>query len=258
MRRLEQRYSLLDATQPDSRWRRGEFWQRRLNNKYNSREFAKRHGVDVPELYWKGRSLRDLPWGSLPSQIVVRPCWGAVRKGVYVLDGDRDLLSDRRFEADELQRTLAPLFSGFPRHPVLVEEFLRTEQGRYALPIEYKFHVFRGHIGAIEVIERATGKKGDATSRFFTSEWVRIEEPIRLCLPEGGPLDPPACLHQLVESARTLGGAYGTYVRVDLYATERGCVFGEFSSIPNDGKDFTEWADAYFEECWSANCPDEL
>ena len=33
--------------------------------------------------------------------------------------------------------------------------------------------------------------------------------------------------------------------RIDMYATERGPVFGEFTPTPEGGEGFTEWADRY-------------
>jgi hypothetical protein len=62
----------------------------------------------------------------------------------------------------------------------------------------------------------------------------------------------------MLETARRLGTAYGTYVRIDLYASERGPVFGEFSPTPSDGRAFTAAADAYFESFWKDAFPESL
>jgi hypothetical protein len=59
----------------------------------------------------------------------------------------------------------------------------------------------------------------------------------------------------MFDAARTLGAAFDAYVRVDLYATSRGCVFGEFSSTPVGGKYYTPFADAYFESLWQRHHP---
>ena len=64
--RLKENYSLLDKDDPDTRWRCCDLWPRLLSNKWNAREFAQRHGVRVPELYWYGRRLSALPVDDLP------------------------------------------------------------------------------------------------------------------------------------------------------------------------------------------------
>jgi len=58
-------------------------------------------------------------------------------------------------------------------------------------------------------------------------------------LPEAEVRDPPACLAEILRHAAVLGTRLGTYVRIDFFATDRGCVFNEFSSMPGGGRDYT-------------------
>ena len=57
-------------------------------------------------------------------------------------------------------------------------------------------------------------------------------------------------------SIQACGGTAG-YVRVDLYATDRGCVFSEFSSRPYGGMTFTPYAERYFGALWQQAFPRE-
>ena len=58
--------------------------------------------------------------------------------------------------------------------------------------------------------------------------------------------------------ATVLGKAYKTYVRADFYASETGCVFGEFSSTPALGEGLTAYANHYFDTLWQGTFGDSV
>lgn len=251
--RFKETHALRSKDDPEHKWHCCGLWQRALNNKWNAREFAQRCGYRVPALYWYGRRAGALPLDSLPTHFVIRPAWGTARKGVYVLAHDRDLLHDRVYSKDELRAQVRRDQGRISQFPILVEEFVKTETGDYALPIEYKCYTFGATVGAIQVGQR-TGH--GARHRFYTPLWDPFADQMSTHNPPAEDIDPPRCLEDILACARTLGGAYGTFVRVDCYATDRGCVFGEFSSTPMEGLDFTAFADKYFGELWDATFPD--
>jgi hypothetical protein len=141
---------------------------------------------------------------------------------------------------------------------ILIEEFVRTERGEYTLPVEYKCHVFQDRIGAIQVIERDHARPATSKHTFYMPNWNPFKEKMLDNYPLGNYMDPPACLDEILKAAKSLGTAYGTYVRIDFYATDKGCVFGEFSSTPGEGRDFTEYADRYFESLWREVIPEKM
>ncbi len=47
------RNTIMNAGDPIEKWKDVKNWQRRLSNKYNSREFAHMHNCKLPELYGK-------------------------------------------------------------------------------------------------------------------------------------------------------------------------------------------------------------
>jgi hypothetical protein len=190
---------------------------------------------------------------SLPPHFVIRPVWSAARKGVYVVAHDRELLRGRTYAKNELKAAVRKDQGWVARYPILVEEFVKTETGDYALPMEFKCHTFGQTVGAIEVIQRA-GRQ--ARSKYYTPSWEPFEDRMNTYLPPGEYIDPPRCLDEIIACGKKLGTAYGTFVRVDLYATDRGCVFGEFASTPAAGQHFTPFADEYFGALWDAAFPD--
>lgn len=251
--RLRDTHRLRHRDTPDADWHCCELWQRSLNNKWNSREFAQRHGFRVPELYWHGRFVRSLPFKSLPAHYVIRPAWGAVRQGVHVMAHGRDLLHERTYDDRELKAAVQRRQGSFPRFPVLVEEFVKSETGEYVLPVEYKCFMFGTTVAAIQVVHR-TGLA--ARHRFYTASWQDFPDEMSTALPLAPRSDPPRAVDQILACARALGSAYGTFVRVDCYASDQGCVFGEFSSTPSQGMTFTALANEYLGGHWDAAFPD--
>lgn len=241
---------------PDERWRCCEHWQRTLANKWNGREFAQRHGVRVPALYWFGRRTAALPVESLPPQFVIRPVHGAGGRGVHVVVGDRDLLGGTALPRAELRAALRGSLGRVARWPLLVEEFVSGEDGAQQLPTEYKCYTFGDTIGVIQVVYR-TGRHR-ARQRFYTADWRPLEDQIQTDYPLAPPADPPRCLAEIQRCAVALGTAFGTFVRVDCFATPSGCVFGELSGTPANGNDFTPFADAYLGDLWQQRYPDRI
>lgn len=237
----------------EARWRCCAHWQRTLLNKWNAREFARRHGVRVPELYWFGRRTAAVPLASLPPAFVIRPVQGSGARGVFVMADGRELLHDREIAGADLHAELRRALGRVARWPLLVEAFARGEAGEYRLPTEYKCYTFAGRVGAIGVIHR-TGRK-QARQRFYTPEWDPIDDPMHVGYPQAPVAPPPACLTEILQAASVLGSAWGTFVRVDCFATNAGAVFAEFSATPGGGTEFTPYADDWFGALWDAACP---
>lgn len=250
---LRERYVLRRRDDPDDAWRCCAFWQRTLINKWNSREFVAKHGGHVPALYWCAHLPSRARLGALPSHFAIRPVWGTSRQCVYVVAEGRDLLRGEPFSAAVLWRSILRSGRLAWTLPILAEEFVTSEDGRYRLPVEYKCHTFGDTVAAVEMIER-TGAS-TARHRYYASDWQAMPDPMNTILPQAGLTDPPRCLDEMIDLARRLGSAVGTYVRVDFFATDRGCVFNEFASTPANGRGFTAFCDDLFGGLWEEKFP---
>ncbi len=257
LKRLEMILVRVDSDAPLSRWKKGEHWQRRLLNKRNSKAFAVKFNCRVPELYWQGHLLTRSVLSSLPEQFVLKPVLGAARKGVYVISGARELLTGRVMTRSQLFDEVASGRGRLSHISLLAEEFIANEQDQQQLPVEYKFYMFGDSIGAINVTHRSAVSDGPSKHLFYTPQWQPFDDPMQTSRGRAAVTDPPACLPRMIDVAVTLGKAFGTFIRVDLYASGKDCVFGEFSSVPYNGHNFTAHADQLFETLWQENFPDE-
>jgi hypothetical protein len=78
--------TIMRESDPLEKWKDVKNWQRKLHNKYNSREFAKKHDCKVPDLYWKGNDFSTLNFENLPTQYVIRPTTLHSGRGVFLMN----------------------------------------------------------------------------------------------------------------------------------------------------------------------------
>ena len=252
--RLRERRAFHSRDQPDQDWRCCEYWPRTLLNKWNAREFAAKQGCPLPALYWSGSDYSEAPVESLPSEFVIRPMFGTYRKGVAVVVGGRELLSGGSVSGDGPRGWLPRSGRLRRRVPILIEEFVRAAE-RDALPMECKCHTFGPHVAAVEMVERRSAHT--AKTRWYTPAWEPIPDRMQTFLPLDDEVrDPPHCVERVLSLAAKIGGEVGTYMRIDFFVAEGGCVFNEFSSLPLRGGHNTPYGDAMLGAVWAERCPD--
>lgn len=236
--RRRERLHLRRPGDPDEAWRCCAYWPRTLVNKWNGRLFAQQHGARVPELYYHGRAPSAEVIAGLPEQIAIRPLGEHSGNGVVVLDGEFELMTCRPLVRPALAAVL-------PRNTdLLIEERILDEDGAAGLPVEYKLHVFGDKVGAVQVIQRIGGR---AHHRFYTQKWEPIADPMYRSRQDELRFA-PNCFDEMLAVATRIGPIVGTYLRVDFFASTRGAMFNEFSSVPKTN--FTPYCDELFGRLW--------
>lgn len=245
------RNTRMNANDPIEKWKDVPNWQRKLSNKYNSREFAKMHGCKVADLYWKGRNVENIDFDKLPKQYVIRPTIGHSCNAVFLMDGNYNLFDKTYYTQSEIRNCLYSYLEENDMLEFLVEEFLANEQGEHTILDDYKIFAFNGEIAAILVINRLSPNSGYQTA--YTEDWIQTESLVN-SYPEGLHQQPPACLKEMITDVKKLSKAYEIFVRVDYYATSKGAVFGEFSPTPSRGNSSTQYASKLFASYWEQYC----
>ena len=252
LHRLRERRAFRSRDDPAPTWRCCERWPRTLLNKWNGREFAARHGLGLPELYWHGAAHASAPLRDLPERFVIRPVFAVAGSRVAVVVDGEELLGGGPASESAL-RDLLPRSALRRRVPILIEEFVEPADESLALPLEVKLHVFGPEVAAVEVLERRSTH--DAKHRYYTPDWEPVG-PLNTFLPvDETPREPPEELERLLRLGSALGAALGTYMRVDLLLGAEGMRFGEFSSLPAGGGYVTPEYDRWFGELWSRHVP---
>ncbi len=243
---------ILHSTDPLSRWKNGNHWQRKLSNKFNSREFARLHGCSTAELYWKGRDVHTINFDALPSCYVIRPTAGHSCQLVFLMANGINLLDKKKYEKKDLLKVLAKAVKENKYLEFLIEEFVKTEDKEYKIPVDYKFYTFNGKIAVIERIERLSAKSGLVS--YYDEDWNVIDNLSVAKYEIGASQSPPDCLKEMAEQARRLSLSYQIFVRIDFYATDKGAVFGEFTPTPGCADFLTFKADKIFNDYWDKFC----
>jgi hypothetical protein len=191
-------------------------------------------GVRIPRTLWSGTDLRELSSVELPDHWVFKPnnrsgqvYFGHGRPNVAELDE----ISQRwvyPFEQNELHEWAYSK----ARRLLLVEELL-GEPG--SVPSDYKFYVFAGEVGAIQV---DVGRHTNHTRRFYVPSWSPID-PISRNLPLAPIEPPPANYDRMLAIASELGRPFD-FIRVDLYSVDGEVFFGELTPYSGSGLDVLE------------------
>ena len=113
----------------------------------------------------------------------------------------------------------------------VTREFILEERigGLENYPRDYKFFVFDGKIGLIQVDE---GRHGFHTRSLYDSEWTRL--PFTYTHPSGGDIRKPENFDAMVRIAERIGAAFD-FIRVDLYNVNGQVYFGELTVYPAGG-----------------------
>ena len=108
---------------------------------------------------------------------------------------------------------------------IIIEKYLTDGHG--SLPINYKFFASRGNIICCLSI---SGRAEHSTNRFFSDEKFNSISVLNKCV-DSFDAKKPKKYDEMIEVAKTLSKDF-PFVRVDLYETEAGIVFGELTFTP--------------------------
>ncbi|MBE9584640.1 hypothetical protein IM792_09300 [Mucilaginibacter sp. JRF] len=237
------------------KWQDGDNWQRKLSNKFNAREFAKMNGCKVPDLYWKGSDIDAFDFSTLPPHYVIRPTIGHSSKMVFVMAEGKNLFDSKEYTPEQIKQVLRDEVANNGKLEFLIEEFLKNEKNEYGILTDFKFFCFNGEIATIMVINRLSPNTGFAS--FYDEHWNRMEM-MQLNYPQAETQQAPACLADMVTCVKNLSRAYGIFVRIDFYATYKGCVFGEFTPTPSMGTKFTRHGKKRLLSYWDNYCKGQI
>ena len=213
--------------------------------------FVQKAGFKIPIIYSIIDSADELPlFSSLPERFVIKPSRGWSAKNIYVMVDGVNQLDQKKYSRGnivQLMKNMTPIETdrGFK---FMVEEYLENWDGNLDIPpYDYKFFMFGDSIAFCHIIERRS-----STDRSKNRHWYVNEEfesinmkVITTQKPETEMCPQPPCWDELIQTAKGLGREIGIFMRIDLYATTRGSVFGEFTPTPQGGKGYTPAADRW-------------
>jgi TupA-like ATPgrasp len=226
-----------------------------VSSKVDGRAYMQSLGYAVPKVYGVYPSLDEIPkFDALPGAFVLKPNGGWSRAGVFLMCDGVDLLRKRSFTRDELVQTVRSFEDSGKmaiKGPWIAEEMLFQFDSRREAAMDYKFFCFGPKVAMIQVNQR-TGKEFPFYRHWVKDpDWNPVDFRIRWdYILDRAPLARPPFLDEMLRIASDVGGRLNVFVRIDMYATDHGPVFGEFTAYPHAGKDYTPQADAWLGSLW--------
>jgi hypothetical protein len=225
-------------------------------SKTDGQAYMRSLGYAVPEFYGAYPSLDALPrFDDLPDSFVLKPTGGWSAAGVFLMHRGFDLIRKRSFTRDEIIRE-ARSFRGHGTKGLtgswMAEELLFDYADRDEPAHDYKFFCF-GPKAVLIQINKRTGLKRPASWHWFRDPaWGKIACRISWSkYPERSALPRPPDLDDMLRIVTDVGGRLNIFVRIDMFATSRGPVFGEFTAYPHAGLDYTPRGDAWLGSFWT-------
>jgi hypothetical protein len=224
-------------------------WLKPTDGKQAGQNYVRSLGYSVPQVYATYDHISKLPSLScLPTNFVLKPLYGHSSNHVFLMKDGINLFDGKNYSALKIISDVAGREDG----PFLIEELLENHDGAPGIPLDYKFYCFGAEMVFVHIIQRnSTSDRSLNRHWFLTEDWSPLHMKIkRLELADSKIPEKPPFFSEMLQMAQALGGGLNAFMRVDLYATTRGPVFGEFTPFPNKGRGYTPEADAWLGSLW--------
>jgi len=226
-----------------------------VGGKIEGAKFVKEHDYNTPNIYYIDTSLESLPrFDQLGENFVIKLSQGYSSQNVFVMKKGINLFDGKTWNRQEIidKLSISSEINNDENLKFIVEELLLPWDGSERIPYDYKFYMFGSEIAYCHIIDRRSSDNPLLNRNWYVDiDFSPIENQIMIeLLPEEDLTEKPDCWDELVAVAKDLGGSLNRFTRVDLFATNRGVVFGEFSPTPHGGRGFTKWADMWLGDMW--------
>ncbi len=231
-----------------------------FNEKRAGYRLASSLGVAVPELYLESASMDDLDWSMLPNRFAIKPHNGAANRGVFLLVRTRqneflDLMDNRHKSVEQIaDRYREFASSGGVSARFAVEQLLapREELAEViGIPDDLKIYCFYDE-PAVIMQRRMRGVADPRRWKFkiWTSGWEDLG-PVKFADRYDPTLERPTGGDDVLDAARLIGRHLAVpFVRLDLFDTPDGPVFGEVSPHPGPPERWAASADEQLGRQW--------
>lgn len=213
----------------------------RLVNKSAMFAYAQQMTLPLPERYAEANDPDGLDIPALPQRVVIKPDNLSSTKGVLLFDGETEVLSGDSVPMSErgayVNRRMEPLLAAKPGTRLIAEEFLKDVDPGKAIPRDFKTFVAGGRTHLIKVVDR-NGKAGTTMERYYRRNWKPCRD-LQYTNSLAPPIPKPERYDELLDLSDRIARDIQCFMRLDFYITQRGVVFGEFTSYPNAGNKHT-------------------
>lgn len=225
-------------------------WQSRLEKKKAMHALARRNLVQIPRQIAHFADPAHLLRLDLPSRYVVKPDGLASAKGVYAVCRGVNVFTGKSITPERIVANWTALASETDRiDEFIVEEFVadRFAPEATVIPLDFKFYVFRGVAGFLEVFDRNYPSPSRAP---YSLSWQPLPAPLDGRQTLGTATRIPDNLDELIDAAERIGQDVGAFCRVDLFNSPSGPLLGEITTLPANGKTRSAYANRILQQAY--------
>jgi len=232
-----------------------------INDKLIAKQLAKRHGLSVPAVYAESSTLSEAIDIAATStgltRFVIKPRRANGGACVRLLhkewDGFTDVLHGTQYDPAALRRELhREMKRRRLQDQWIVEELLLPTDGSLRPVDDFKFYAFFGRIELI-LHKRNFSQNGKRRPQYawYDGCWNPVETG-KYQDKLGAAISPPEECGLLIQTARDCSAKLlFPFMRIDLYSTSKGVIFGEFTPQPGTPGDFNSETDKRLAAAWS-------
>jgi len=195
----------------------------------------KGYGEHLPELYWHGDNVDDIPCESLPDSFVIKISNGCGYNIFCRNKQDFDWADAKRKLRGWLSKKYIPCYGEWmyaeSKSTIMIEELL--SDGEHIVPVDYKFFTFNGIEGKIGAISVDTGRFIEHRRSFYDADWNLLD--VRVSFDHiDEAVEKPVCYDAMCAAARKLAEPF-VHVRVDFYVIGDKFYIGEMTFFNGAG-----------------------
>ena len=213
-----------------------------LVNKTTMFDYARRMNLPLPERFAEVKTAEELDFKTLPERVVIKPNNSADNDCVMLFDKGREVFTGDEVPVSERMGYVRDTFAKGrfikPETRIIAEEFVQDYDESYVVPRDFKAFVVGGRAWVFQVVDRE-GSKKNWSHRYYSRDWV-VYDHFQRSNACGTPIPKPMHFKDMLEMSDRIAQDIKCFMRVDFYIAKRGVIFGEFTSYPNAGLQFTE------------------
>lgn len=181
----------------------------------------------IPRTLWSGDAPAGIPDLKRLPPFVVKPNNGSGDVLFGPMGRDELVTRTNRWMRSKAAHQLGEWGYRHARQLLIIEERIPSVD---LAPVDYKFFTFDG---TVRLIQANAGRFGTNPSwSFYTPQWEHLDVGRRGY--SRAPVDRPSTLEHMVDLAQRLAAGWD-HLRIDLYSTDDGIWFGEFSPYHHGG-----------------------
>lgn len=213
----------------------------RLHDKIYGQQFVEMIGAPTPKILRTFQSPEEIALNGLPPVFVLKPTFSSSSFGVMILEqndiGYHDHLRHRDLTMEEIVAEQKTLYEKSPQksRAWVVEDKVQDANG-HKVPDDYKFYCFQGEVG---LVHRTIRNKPRNKHVYYDGRFELMDDPeeniiwTHQRLVQREFMGPPSNSERMLKVAKRISVAVPSpFVRVDMYNTPSGPVFGEFTLVP--------------------------